>query len=138
MSGMQARRNIGPPQTMAWSESQHPARQLQPSPGPQARAEGDRTQDVFEPIAPSMAAAERKDVLGEQGPRGLEDGSALQPAADSTAVEDGNGNESSTSAHNDSLSVPASSSAAEGGREVMLLSSLASQLDEQSRVQSSS
>ncbi len=129
LSRMQARRNVGPPQTMAWSESQHPGRQLQPSPSPQAQAEGDRTRGVLEPTAPSVAAAQRKDRLGEQGPRGLENGSAVQPAAGGTAGENGTGSESTARAQDESLASPASDRAAEGGQEVSVLS-LASELDQ--------
>ncbi len=122
VSGMQARRNVGPPQTMAWSESQHPARQLQPTPGPQVGGEGDRTNQAGEAAAPSSVAAERKDRLGEQRPRGLEDGSAVQPAAGAAAVEQRNGTESSAGTQNETLDSSASINSTEGGQEVSALS----------------
>ncbi|CAL5221531.1 g3739 [Coccomyxa viridis] len=112
-----ARRNVGPPQTMAWSESQHPARQLQPTPGPQVGGEGDRTNQAGEAAAPSSVAAERKDRLGEQRPRGLEDGSAVQPAAGAAAVEQRNGTESSAGTQNETLDSSASINGTEGGQE---------------------
>lgn len=112
MPGMQGRRNVGPPQTMAWSESQHPARQLQPSSGPLVEAGG-------EPAALSSSVAQHEGRLREQG---AEDHSAVHPAADGAVVDNGDGSESSTGARDEFCSGPASSSLAAVGQKVGVLS----------------
>ena len=118
MSGSQGRRNVGPPQTMAWSALDHPAIQQQPSTDAQAAAEGDGVPEAGENAVPSAAASERKSRVGERGSRGLEDSSAARPAARSDAADSADGSESSAGALNGSLAAPVSSSAMDGGQEV--------------------
>ena len=117
----QGRRNIGPPQTMAWSASEHPGRHVQVPPGTQVAAEGDGAHQTGGSAVPSSAAAERKGGLSERGHRGLEDGPAVQPAGEGTAVDITDGSEGSTEALDGPVADPMSSSAAADGQEVSLL-----------------
>ena len=99
---------------MAWSASEHPARQLQPSAGPQSEAEGVTVHQTGEGSVPDAGAVERKGGLVGSEYRGQENDSAEQQAADVNAPAGAAGSSNAVAQNG-------SSAGAEGAQEVRLL-----------------
>ena len=72
---------MGPPQ--AWSAAEHPARQLQPTAGPQLlhHQQPSGQQEAGQHPAPAAEPAGAKSRLKESSGRAAENGSAVQPCA---------------------------------------------------------
>ncbi len=106
---------MGPPQTMAWSAADHPARQLQPGAGPQLSHQQQRIaqQQAGQHPTPAAELAGDKSGIGDSSGRAVEDGSTARPAApmDVMSSADGGGGASADTQRESSAGTAPSSSA---------------------------